>query len=102
MNGGLSAVSKNNLIKNIGFDAEAAHKSVDPNDQRGHIPIKAVEFPLVHPDKIAINSEADSFTFKYHLSINRFWGQRLRWFLKKRAPRFHKLLKSIKKTAKNN
>ena len=97
LNGGLSVVSKNNLIKNIGFDAEAAHKSIDPNDPRGHIPVKAVEFPLVHPSKIAINSEADFFTFKYHLSINRFWGQRLRWFLKKRAPRLHKLLKTIKK-----
>lgn len=95
LSGGLSAVSKNNLIKNIGFDSQGSHTK-NPDEPRANVPIRAVAFPLIHPDKIIINSEADSFIFRDYLSINQFFGQRFRWFLKKRAPRLHKLLKNIK------
>lgn len=98
--GGLSAVPNSNLVQNIGFDSEAAGHAIDPDDSRAHIPIKSMDFPLTHPNKIVTNPKDDAYIFKYQLSINRFLGQKLLWFIKKRAPAFHGLLKRFKKRHK--
>lgn len=96
LNNGLSAVSKNNLIQNIGFDAEAAHKAVGPKDPRAHVPVRAVKFPLIHPDGITANPKFDAYIFRYQLKINYYLGQRIRWFFKSSMPHMYQLLKNLK------
>ncbi len=98
---GLSIVPKNNLVSNIGFDNEAAHKSIDPEDSKARIPVMAVDFPLQYPDSISVNTEADNYVFKYYLDINRFFGQRLRWFIKQKIPILYSFLKNSKEKIKN-
>ncbi len=102
LQGGLSAVSKNNLVQNIGFDKEATHNSIDPGDARAHVLVKSVEFPLVHPNQIVANDKADAYMFKHYLSINRFFDQKLLWFMKKRVPALHAFLKRLKEQYKRH
>ena len=96
INGGICAISKNNLIQNIGFDSEAANRAIDPNDPRAHVPIKATEFPLIHPDKIIVKPEFDAYMFKYLMGINLHFGQKVRNLAKKRVPRIYRFLKKLK------
>ena len=96
LNNGLSAISCNNLIQNIGFDPKNAHKTADPNDPRAHIPVKPTSFPLIHPSRMIVDPKYDAYIFRYQLSINHSLKQRLLWFLKKKMPILHTLLKRLK------
>lgn len=59
---GLSILPSTNLITNIGFGEDATHtKSRD--DERAHVPLEAMTFPLVHPDCMVRDVEADQRIF---------------------------------------
>ncbi len=62
---GLAILPNVNLISNIGFSADALH-CTDPNDPFANIPTQKI-IPLIHPDKILINEDADNYYY------NRFW-----------------------------
>ncbi|MDO8495019.1 MAG: glycosyltransferase family 2 protein [bacterium] len=94
--GGLSIVPKTNLMTNIGFDTEGAHKAMDPNDERAHVPVEPITFPLVHPTSTSINKRTDDYIFKHYMDINHFWRQQWRWFLKSNFPSLYKKIKSLK------
>ncbi len=97
---GLSVVPATNLVQNIGFDSESTNTAIDPNDARAHVPVISMTFPLIHPTIITPKTEFDAYVFRYQLSINRFFTQRILWLLKKSFPRLHGLLKDLKATFK--
>ena len=47
-NDGLATIPSVNLVRNIGFGESATH-TMSPENPRAHIPVKALEFPLIHP-----------------------------------------------------
>jgi hypothetical protein len=51
-----------NLVKNIGFDEEATHTKMAP-DELLNIPVQAAG-DLIHPRNIFVNRRADLYTFK--------------------------------------
>ena len=59
LNGGLSITPKNNLIRNVGFGADATHTI----DQSGSIsfPTRPMQFPLIHPDVVAPDMEIEKY-----------------------------------------
>jgi len=58
----LSIAPAVNLISNIGFGPDATHtRKVDPF---AALPTSPMPFPLVHPEKITANTEADLALFK--------------------------------------
>ncbi|PIR41635.1 MAG: hemolytic protein HlpA-like protein [Candidatus Yanofskybacteria bacterium CG10_big_fil_rev_8_21_14_0_10_46_23] len=96
LNRGISIVSANNLITNIGFDTEGAHHAIDPNDPRAHVPVVPITFPLIHPNRVTVYKKADDYTFKHYMGINLLWSQRWRWWLKSNFPNLHSLLKKLR------
>jgi hypothetical protein len=59
---GLTILPEVNLISNIGFGADATHTTeVSPFS---NLPVKAVNFPLVHPQFIMRNADVDGLTHK--------------------------------------
>ncbi|MBW7840188.1 MAG: glycosyltransferase family 2 protein [Chitinophagaceae bacterium] len=65
----LSVVPAKNLVTNIGFHNEATHTLAE-NNPSANIPAVAMEFPLVHPDKIipdfGYEEKAVKYTWCYH------------------------------------
>lgn len=59
MNGGLSITPKYNLIRNVGFGADATHTI----DHSGSIsfPTRPMRFPLIHPDEVVPDFEIERY-----------------------------------------
>ena len=96
---GLSAVPKTNLILNFGDDEDAArakdtHSLVEDDFRR---PIVPLSFPLVHPEAIQINYQADAYTLRYGFKIKGKLSEKILFFLKISFPTLHKALKYLKK-----
>lgn len=58
--GGLTVLPNQNLVTNIGFASGATHTSGD--SPVASLPTEPMEFPLVHPEQVRANAEADAFT----------------------------------------
>jgi hypothetical protein len=72
---GLSVVSTQNLIRNLGFGPEATHTH-DGNDVRSRASLGEVCFPLVHPERLERDRVSDDRFFRRLRHIK--WGSRLR------------------------
>lgn len=59
-NSGLTILPKVNLVENIGFGALATHTL--RSDSRAQKPAQRLKFPLIHPQYIVRNVEADKIT----------------------------------------
>jgi len=60
---GLTALPSINLVKNIGFGQNATHtKSDDDRAWIGRIPLDAISFPLICPEKVERDVVADRWT----------------------------------------
>ena len=60
VNNGLSVVPRTNLISNLGFGPDA---TITKNHHKlANMPIKPLEFPLVHPPKVAVATDLDKIT----------------------------------------
>lgn len=59
----LAIIPKVNLVKNIGYGSDATH-TTDPNSYFANVPTHELRFPLIHPEKIIRNYEADIFIQK--------------------------------------
>jgi hypothetical protein len=95
VNRGLCSNPKTNLVTNIGYDPEASHwrEGLSTEDENANIPAIPLAFPLTHPARVATNTQADAYSAKRHLNVNRYPGQRIRWFFRSRFPRAYALAK---------
>lgn len=59
-----------NLISNIGFSADATH-TVSAS-RYANLPVRPIDFPLVHPAEVMQNKAADDFT-KKNWFLTPFW-----------------------------
>jgi hypothetical protein len=79
----VSIVPGTNLVANIGFGTGAAHTKSET--RAANVPVVPMQFPLHHPQTIAINAAADR-----HIQENFFEGitlmQRLYWKLRLPLP----------------
>ena len=58
-NGGLTSVPRLNLVSNIGFGPEATH-TLQSDSARANLPVRELQWPLVHPDFVARDAVADA------------------------------------------
>jgi hypothetical protein len=72
---GLSIVSTENLVCNLGFGPEATHTH-DANDARSRASLGEVCFPLVHPERLERDRVSDDRFFRRLMKIR--WNRRLR------------------------
>jgi hypothetical protein len=63
VNNALTATSNVNLIQNIGFDGEATHTLEDRDELQ---PVRSMDFPLVFPTRVQVDSKADAWTRRNH------------------------------------
>lgn len=64
--GGLSIMPSRNLVSNIGFDENSTHTKGETVFSR--LPVKSIQFPLVHPNYVIRDSIADRQTEKIWFS----------------------------------
>lgn len=92
-NRGLSVTPTVNLVSNIGFGNDATHTS--SQTEYSNLPTRSVNFPLKHPNEMRVDHVADKYTFKYVFEINRYWAQRIKWFLKSNFTKPYMFLKKL-------
>jgi hypothetical protein len=76
LHNGIAINPQNNLIQNIGFRQDATHTT-----QRDSLVanLKTTNLPeIIHPQTIALDIEADKFTFEHHVNPSASWYQYLR------------------------
>jgi hypothetical protein len=59
--GGLAAVSRRNLVTNVGFGEAATHTKTEYRGLFSDVPAVAAELPLRHPARVERDVEADAF-----------------------------------------
>ncbi|QJD94405.1 nucleotide-diphospho-sugar transferase [Mucilaginibacter robiniae] len=70
--GGLCITPNQNLVVNMGFFDQATHYFLKDSTKTS-VKNETMVFPLVHPDKVEVNREADKYTFNHFYSHS---GQR--------------------------
>ena len=60
-NDGLTCLPERNLVRNIGFGADAT-RTTDANNWLANLPAEEIEFPLRHPRKVIRHVAADKYT----------------------------------------
>jgi len=82
---GLSIIPNNNLVSNIGFEAGSTHTSGDSVFSR--MPVKTIQFPLIHPDSIIRDCTSDNYTeqvwFSGSVSLKSLFKAKFNTLLKK-------------------
>lgn len=94
INNGLCINPQVNLVTNIGFVPGAAQLS-DSSLPFANVPAESITLPLIHPHAILPNRIADAYVFKYTFFINRYIGQRVRWFFRSHFPFAYRTLKKL-------
>ncbi len=84
--GGLSINPTKNLVTNIGFGPEAMH-TIDPNSIFANVPLKAMTFPLTHPEIIRADTSADTFTLRQNFGIDAKLRQRILGRIRRTFPK---------------
>lgn len=92
-NQGLSIVPQKNLITNIGFSVEATHAK-GSQDEKNNLSRTELTKPFRHPSTMAINKQADDYTWKFVFRINNSWGKKIRNWLKQMCPNGYYRLRS--------
>ncbi|MDJ0537021.1 MAG: glycosyltransferase family 2 protein [Xenococcaceae cyanobacterium MO_207.B15] len=59
---GLAIMPNQNLISNIGFDLDATH-TADKRNRFANLPTQTMQFPLIHPKFMLVDTEADELYF---------------------------------------
>jgi hypothetical protein len=73
LRGMLQSVPNVNLISNIGFGADATHTHVV--GEHANMPTAPIDFPLVHPQFVLANTEADRFISEEQIAPSFFKRQ---------------------------
>lgn len=79
INGGLSVVSRNNLIVNIGLGSHGTH-TLDPGGIGHGLQWEELPFPLIHPDFVMANKERDKRYFEQTFTT---FSYRMKFMLKR-------------------
>ena len=61
LGGMLAALPSRNLVSNHGFGSDATH-TTDPNAALARLPVREMSFPMIHPESVTPNTQADSYT----------------------------------------
>jgi hypothetical protein len=79
--GGLTVLPNRNLVTNIGFGPGATHTS--SRSDLASMPTEPMEFPLIHPERVAADSDADAFTGRtmFREGRRRRFARRVRSYL---------------------
>lgn len=81
--GAVNIIPNVNLCRNVGFGGEGTH-TVNVNDKRNQEHLHEAEFPLVHPERIAIDPKKDLMYFNTYLRTP--WFVRLKTRIRERLP----------------
>ncbi len=92
--GGLSINPSVNLISNLGFGDDSTHTK-DSSLWFANLPIKTVNFPLVHPKDISVDDSADAFTFRELFGIDKKIRHRILRPIKTMFPDLHANAKKL-------
>jgi hypothetical protein len=68
--GGVSILPNANLVTNIGFGPSATHTKMSQRYAR--LKTQPLGFPLVHPSSLAVDTQADRFTYYVHFRNVRY------------------------------
>jgi hypothetical protein len=82
-----------NLVSNIGFGEKATHTR--SSSEFSKIPVGTMQFPLCHPEKIAVNRVSDKFTFQQIFGIDKKMRYRFLRPFKTRFPEFYQSLRRL-------
>jgi hypothetical protein len=101
LHGGLSAVPTTNLMRNLGDDKENATRFRENSSEEDYAlrPVLPLTFPLIHPKQIEVNEQADNYTLHSGFRIKRRVGEKVLFFLKRRAPAVHSALKRLRQSS---
>jgi glycosyltransferase involved in cell wall biosynthesis len=90
--GGASILPNVNLVTNIGFGAGATHTLT--RERYSYLPTSEIDFPLVYPTQMVVDTKADLFTYYSHYRnvprLDLIWLYRL-W------DSFYSMLKRVKR-----
>jgi len=73
---GLSITPSINLVTNIGYGREATHTK-NERSSSSNLPVGSAAFPLIHPENIEPDAQADAYTFKNEFGIDATLRQRI-------------------------
>jgi len=88
-NGGVSIVPQRNLVRNIGFHAEATHTRGD--SVYASLDAEALDFPLVHPRTVIVSADRDEVEARLRIIHSGY----LRYPLNKYASSLKRLVKKM-------
>lgn len=75
INNGLTCTPRVNLVSNIGFRSDATHTK-DPASSSANLPAGDLVFPLVHPERVAVDEDLDAHVDVAHFGIK---PDKVRW-----------------------
>lgn len=82
-----------NMVSNIGFGSNATHTK--ESTWVANLPTQEMVFPLVHPTEIIVNHQADAFTFRNVLNIDKKLLHRIVRPLKTAFPGLYQKIKRL-------
>jgi hypothetical protein len=88
IHGGLAITPAANMIRNIGFGADATHTSTLAS-KLANIPARDVEFPLEHPPAVEVSREFEQAY--YQTLIRKSFPERARNFVRRAKKRLRKM-----------
>jgi hypothetical protein len=94
LNEGISITPCTNLVSNIGFGPDAIHTK-DVNSIFSNMEVRSIDFPLIHPADMTINSQADKFTWSQNFGIDRLRRQRLLGPIRRKLPFVYSLIRNL-------
>lgn len=99
--GGLSIIPNVNLISNIGFGTQATH-TFSKESKFADIPTENIQFPLIHPEEIQPNDEADRFIFETQFANTKPLKRKIKdYILRKMSRNLKNTIKKLIEYPKN-
>lgn len=77
LNRGLCINPTRNLVKNIGFGADASH-TFESTDWLDRLQLQSVTFPLSHPETLSVDDAADNIVARLHFKYRPPWKLAIR------------------------
>lgn len=102
--GGTAILPNVNLVKNIGFGADATHTK--DSGRFAFLTANEIEFPLAHPKEYSIDKAADEFTYYSHFrnvdNLRMIWFYKLGDYVIGRLKQAKRAIKALLVLLRNN